>query len=152
MKKGYRWAWIMVLVLIFFGILAAHTYAQVFPGNYDPTNLFPLSYFYTNPLSFNGYGYVNSLTDPFYYIGYGYFPPIIGNLLGWYRVDPFLNPYENYLYNYFGFNTFPYTGSTYTTVFPFNTIPGTIIPYTRFNYPTYTYGSPSNYLNWVLFQ
>lgn len=147
----YR-AWLFGLILLILFVLVIQVHAQVFPGNYDPINLFPVSYFYTNPLYYRDFGYINTLTDPFYYIGYGYHPPITGNLLGWYRVDPFLDPYEDYLYNYFGRNMYPYTGSLYTTAYPFNTLPGTMIPYTRFNYPSFMYGSPYNYLNWVLSQ
>lgn len=153
MKKYYKWVLFVGLFLIFFSVSVFQAQGQVFPGNYDPTNLFPISYYYTNPLLYTDYGYVNSIIEPFYYIGYGYFPPISGNnLLGYYRVDPFLNYYNNYLYNYFGFATYPYIGSPYTTTYPFNTLPGTMLPYTRFSYPSFVYGSPSYYLNWVLLQ
>jgi hypothetical protein len=151
-KGGYIGVWLMGLVLILICFIALEAHAQVFPGNYDATYLFPVSYYYTNPLYNTDYGYINSITDPFYNIGYGFFPPITGNLLGWYRVDPFLDPYEDYLYNFFGFDTYPYVNSPYTSVFPYNTLPGTIIPYSRFSYPSYTYGFPGSYLNWVLIQ
>ncbi len=151
-KGGYKRVWLMGLVLILLCLTPIQARTQVFPGNYDPTYLLPISYFYTNPLSFTDYGYINSITDPFYNLGYGYFPPIPGNLLGLYNVNPFLTPYEDYLYNFFGNVTYPYFGSPYTTVFPFNTLPGTPIPYERFNYPSYVYGSGDFYLSWVLLQ
>jgi hypothetical protein len=153
-KRGNKKVWLMGLVLILLCLITIQAHAQVFPGNYDPTYLFPISYFYTNPLLYQDYGYINSITDPFYYLGYGYFPPIpgIGNLLGSYYVNPFLNPFEDALYNFFGKSTYPNFGSPYTTTFPFSTLPGTSIPYTRFTYPTYTYGSPDFYLSWVLLQ
>lgn len=153
MKKWeYHNVWLMCFALILFSQITVYAYAQVYPGNYDPAFLLPISYFYTNPLYYTDYGYINSISAPFYYLGYGYFPPIDGNLLGSYRVDPFLNPYIDYLYSFFDNFTYPYFGSPYTTVFPYNTLPGTMIPYERFNYPTYSYGSGTFYLNWVLLQ
>ena len=153
MNNGcFKRIWLMGLVLILVCSVGIQIHAQVYPGNYDPTYLPPVTYYYTNPLIFTDYGYFNSITDPFYNLGYGFFPPIPGNLLGSYRVDPFLTPYENYLYTFFGKQTYPYFGSPYTTVFPFSTLPGTPIPYTRFSYPTYTYGAPDFYLSWVLLQ
>jgi len=151
-KGGYKRVWLMGVVLILLCLITIQAQAQVYPGNYDPTYLLPVSYFYTNPLFYSNYGYINSITDPFYNLGYGFFPPITGNLLGSYRVNPFLSPYEGYLYNYFGYETFPYFGSSSTTVFPFNALPGTPIPYTRFSFPSYNYGSPDFYLSWVLLQ
>jgi len=151
-QGGSERVWLMGLVLVLLCLTAAAAHAQVYPGNYDPTYLLPVSYYYTNPLSFTNYGYFNSITDPFYNLGYGFFPPIPGNLLGYYYANPFLTPYQDYLYNYFGKATYPYMGSPYTTTFPFTTIPGTPIPYTRFSYPSFTYGSPDFYMSWVLLQ
>jgi hypothetical protein len=152
MKRSNKKIWLTGLVLVLLCLFAIQAHAQVFPGNYDPTFLLPISYFYTNPLYYTDYGYINSLTDPFYNLGYGYFPPIPGNLLGSYRVNPFLNSYEDYLYRFTGYATYPFFGSPYTTTFPFNTLPGTPIPYTRFSYPSYVYGSPDFYLSWTMLQ
>jgi hypothetical protein len=98
---------------------------------------FPTSYFYTNPL---------------YYSGYGYFNSINGYLLGFAPFTPFLTPDVSYLYNSYGIPTYPYFGSPYQTTFPYATLPGTPIPYARFDYPTYVYGDPSFYLAWTLLQ
>jgi len=98
---------------------------------------FPTSYFYTNPL---------------YYTGYGYFNSINGYLLGFAPFTPFLTPAVSYTYNSLGIPTYPYFGSPYQTTFPYTTLPGTPIPYARFDYPTYVYGDPSFYLAWTLLQ
>jgi hypothetical protein len=98
---------------------------------------FPSSYYYTNPL---------------YYTGYGYFNSINGYLLGYGVYTPFLNPSTALTYNTLGIPTYPYFGSPYQTTFPYTTLPGTPIPYARFDYPTYVYGDPSFYLSWVLLQ
>ena len=50
-------------------------------GSAQCQSLLPISYYYTNPLFFTDFGYINSITEPFYYIGYGYQPPIEGNYL-----------------------------------------------------------------------
>jgi len=98
---------------------------------------FPTSYFYTNPL---------------YYTDYGYFNSINGYLLGFAPFTPFLTPDLAYAYTSLGIPTFPYFGSPYQTTFPYTTLPGTPIPYARFDYPTYVYGDPSFYLAWTLLQ
>jgi hypothetical protein len=98
---------------------------------------FPASYYYTNPL---------------YYSSYGYFNTIDGYLLGYAPFTPFLTPDVASAYNYSGIPTYPYVGSPYQTTSPYTTLPGTIIPYARFDYPSYVYGDPSFYLNWVLIQ
>jgi len=98
---------------------------------------FPTSYYYTNPL---------------YYSNYGYFNSINGYLLGYAPFTPFLTPTVASAYNLAGVPTYPYVGSPYQTTFPYTTLPGTIIPYARFDYPSYVYGSPDFYLNWVLLQ
>lgn len=97
----------------------------------------PLSYYYTNPL---------------YYPSYGYFNSIDGYLLGYLNFSPFLNPAVASSYNLAGIPTWPYFGSPYQTTFPYTVYPGTPIPYARFTYPSYVYGDPSFYLNWVLLQ
>jgi hypothetical protein len=113
----------------------------------------PISYYYTNPLFYSNYGYINSITDPFYYLGYGYQNPILGNdLLGAYTFTPFLNPYEVYLYDYFQIDTFPYLSYSQQIAFPYETLPGAIIPYTNPYIPTYTYGLIDNYLSWLTLQ
>ena len=99
--------------------------------------IFPTSYYYTNPLYFNDYGYFNTIN---------------GYLLGFAPFTPFLTPDVAYVYNSFGISTYPYFGSPYQTTFPYSTLPGTPIPYARFDYPTYSYGSPDFYLSWVLLQ
>jgi hypothetical protein len=98
---------------------------------------FPSSYYYTNPLYFTDYGYFNTIN---------------GYLLGFAPFTPFLTPDVVYAYNSFGIPTYPYFGSPYQTTFPYTTLPGTPIPYARFDYPTYSYGSPDFYLSWVLLQ
>lgn len=98
---------------------------------------FPVSYYYTNPL---------------YYSSYGYFNTIDGYLLGYAPFTPFLTPDVASVYNLAGIPTYPYVASPYQTTFPYTTLPGTIIPYARFDYPSYVYGSPDYYLNWVLIQ
>jgi len=98
---------------------------------------FPLSYYYTNPL---------------YYPSYGYFNSINGYLLGYAPFTPFLTPNVAAAYNLLSIPTYPYVASPYQTTFPYTTLPGTITPYARFDYPSYVYGSPSFYLNWVLLQ
>jgi len=98
---------------------------------------FPTSYYYTNPL---------------YYTNYGYFNTINGYLLGYLPFTPFLNPVAAASYNSVGIPTYPYVGSPYQTTFPYTTLPGTVIPYARFDYPSYVYGSPDFYLSWVLLQ
>jgi hypothetical protein len=99
--------------------------------------IYPTSYYYTNPL---------------YYPGYGYFNSINGYLLGYAPFTPFLTPNVAYTYNSYGIPTYPYFGSPYQTTFPYTTLPGTPIPYARFDYPTYAYGDPSFYLAWTLLQ
>ena len=98
---------------------------------------FPTSYYYTNPL---------------YYSNYGYFNTINGYLLGYLPFTPFATADVASVYNLAGIPTFPYFGSPYQTTFPYTTLPGTIIPYARFDYPSYVYGSPDFYLSWVLLQ
>ncbi|MBN2373524.1 hypothetical protein JXL19_07045 [bacterium] len=133
-------------IAIFFMILIIHSNPALCQFPVIP----PVSYYYTNPLYFSDYGYINSITDPFYYLGYGYKPPIEGDtLLGWNRFNPFLDAYSVYLYNFLGIPTYGYVNSPYQSVFPFRTLPGTGYPYERFVYPTYTYGSPEFYQNWV---
>jgi hypothetical protein len=99
--------------------------------------VFPTSYYYTNPLYYSGYGYFNSIDG--YLLGYGVY-------------TPFLSPSVATTYNSFGIPTYPYFGSPYQTTFPYTTLPGTPIPYARFDYPTYVYGDPSFYLGWTLLQ
>jgi hypothetical protein len=98
---------------------------------------FPSSYYYTNPLYYSGYGYFNSING--YLLGYGVY-------------TPFLTPSVASAYNSYYIPTYPYFGSPYETTFPYTTLPGTPIPYARFDYPTYTYGDPSFYLAWNLLQ
>ena len=99
--------------------------------------VFPTSYYYTNPLFYSDYGYFNTIN---------------GYLLGFAPFTPFLSPDLAYAYNTLGIPTYPYFGSPYETTFPYTTLPGTPIPYARFDYPTYTYGDPSFYLAWTYLQ
>jgi hypothetical protein len=71
-------------------------------------------------------------------------------LLGYVPFTPFLIPDISVAYNLAGIPTYPYFGSLYQTTFPYQASPGTIIPYARFDYPAYVYGSPDFYLLWVL--
>lgn len=120
--------WSMTIVLAIFIVFMTITFAQA---------QLPVSYYYTNPL---------------YYPSYGYFNSIDGYLLGYSTFSPFLAPTVASAYNLAGIATYPYFGSPYQTTFPYQTLPGTIIPYARFTYPSYVYGSPDFYLNWVLLQ
>jgi hypothetical protein len=126
---GFLKIWIIVAVMAIGLILMF--------GSVTQAQIFPTSYYYTNPL---------------YYSGYGYFNSINGYLLGYAPFTPFLTPDVAYSYNTLGIPTYPYFGSPYQTTFPYTTLPGTPIPYARFDYPTYAYGSPDFYLSWVLLQ
>lgn len=87
-----------------------------------------------------------------YYTNYGYFNSIDGYLLGYIPFTPFLNQNVSAAYNIAGIPTYSYLGSPYQTTFPYQTVPGSINPYTRFTYPAYIYGIPDFYLNWILLQ
>jgi hypothetical protein len=132
--------WILIAVLaiglvLLFGPTAQ---SQILPTSYYyQSQILPTSYYYTNPLYYSGYGYFNSING--YLLGYGVY-------------TPFLAPSVATAYNSFGIPTYPYFGSPYQTTFPYTTLPGTPIPYARFDYPTYTYGDPSFYLSWTLLQ
>jgi hypothetical protein len=121
--------WVIAAVLVFGVLLLFGPMAQA--------QVFPTSYYFTNPL---------------YYSGYGYFNSIDGYLLGYGTYTPFLSPTVATAYNSLGIPTYPYFGSPYQTTFPYTTLPGTPIPYARFDYPTYVYGDPSFYLAWTLLQ
>ena len=121
--------WVIAAVLVIGLVLVFGPMAQA--------QIFPTSYYYTNPL---------------YYSGYGYFNSINGYLLGFAPFTPFLAPTVAATYNTLGIPTYPYFGSPYQTTFPYTTLPGTPIPYARFDYPTYVYGDPSFYLAWTLLQ
>jgi hypothetical protein len=121
--------WVIAFVLVFGVLLLFNPMAQA--------QVFPTSYYYTNPLYYSGYGYFNSIDG--YLLGYGVY-------------TPFLSPSVATAYNSYGIPTYPYFGSPYQTTFPYTTLPGTPIPYARFDYPTYVYGDPSFYLGWTLLQ
>jgi len=121
--------WVIGVVLAIGIMLLAGPAAQA--------QIFPTSYYYTNPL---------------FYTGFGYFNTINGYLLGFAPFTPFLAPDVSLAYNSLGITTYPYFGSPYQTTFPYTTLPGTPIPYARFDYPTYAYGDPSFYLAWTLLQ
>ena len=121
--------WVIVAIFAIGGVFLA--------GPMVHAQVFPTSYFYTNPLFYTGYGYFNSIN---------------GYLLGFAPFTPFLTPDFALTYNPLGIPTYPYFGSPYQTTFPYTTLPGTPIPYARFDYPTYVYGSPDFYLSWVLLQ
>lgn len=78
-------------------------------------------------------------------LGYSY-------LLGYYTYTPFLSQINTELYNLLGIPAYPYLGSQYHTTYPYATLSSAIIPYSRFDYPVYIYGSPNFYFNWVLLQ
>lgn len=120
--------WVIALALAIGVVLMAGPVVQA---------QFPISFNYTNPL---------------FYPDYGYFNTINGYLLGYAPFTPFLGPTAAAAYNLAGIPTFPYVSNPYQTTFPYTTLPGTIIPYARFDYPSYVYGSPDFYLNWVLIQ
>jgi len=120
--------WVFTVALIIGVVLMTGPIAQA---------QLPISYYYTNPL---------------YYPSYGYFNSIDGYLLGYLNFSPFLNPAVATQYNLASIPTWPYFGSPYQTTFPYQVYPGTPIPYARFSYPSYVYGDPSFYLNWVLLQ
>jgi len=127
------------------------SYEPAFCQFYDLTP--PISYYYTNPLFFTDFGYINSIIEPFYYLGYGYKPPIEGNtLLAWNRYTPFHDAYSAYLFNFLEIPTYAFFGSPYQMPFPYQTLPGTEYPYARFQYPTYSYGAVSAYQGWLLIQ
>jgi hypothetical protein len=127
---NYRFlkVWVFAVVLAIGVVLCFGPIAQA---------QFPTSYYYTSPS---------------YYSDYGYFNSINGYLLGFAPFTPFLTPDVASVYAYSGIPTFPYFGSPYQTTFPYTTLPGTPIPYARFDHPTYSYGDPSFYLAWTLLQ
>lgn len=86
------------------------------------------------------------------YADYCYSNTINGYLLGYAPFTPFLIPDASVAYNLAGIPTYPYFGSPYKITFPYQALSGTMIPYARFDYPAYVYGSPDFYLNWVLLQ
>ena len=122
-------AWVLTMVCVI-GIV-------ILSGPVSYAQVFPTSYYYTNPLFYTDYGYFNSING--YLLGYGMF-------------SPFLTADVALAYNSLGIPTYPYFGSPYQTTFPYTTLPGTPIPYARFDYPSYVYGSPDYYLSWVLLQ
>lgn len=89
---------------------------------------------------------------PSFYTEYGYFNSINGYLLGFAPFTPFLTHDVSAHYDLAGIPTYPYTGSPYLATFPYQTLPETIMPYARFDYPSYVYGPADFYLNWVLMQ
>ena len=131
-KLRFLKVWVIMLVCVIGIIFMTGLTAQA-----QWVGGFPTSYYYTNPLYFTDYGYFNTIN---------------GFLLGFAPFTPFLTPDVVYAYNSFGIPTYPYFGSPYQTTFPYTTLPGTPIPYARFDYPTYLYGSPDLYLAWNLLQ
>jgi hypothetical protein len=121
--------WVIAAVLAIGVVLIFGPMAQA--------QVFPTSYYYTNPLAYSSYGYFNSIN---------------GYLLGYAPFTPFLTPTTATAYGTLGIPTYPYFGSPYTTTFPYTTLPGTPIPYASFDYPSYVYGSPDFYLGWNLLQ
>jgi len=128
-----RFRYIKILIIV----LALVTGIFFMTGARAQTQYLPVTYYYTNPL---------------YYSNYGYFNSINGYLLGYMGFSPFLNPAVSSLYSLAGKTTYPYFGSPYQSTFPYTTLSGTPVPYSRFSYPSYVYGDPSFYLNWTLFQ
>ena len=94
--------------------------------------------------------YLDSLCPDNYNL---YFNSIgLNSLLGCSTYSPFLTKINSGLYNLLGIPTYPNLGLQYENTFPYTTLSSTIIPYTRFDYPSYVYGSPDFYLIWVLLQ
>ena len=127
-KVSFLKVWVIVIAMAIGIVLISGPMVQA---------QFPVSYYYTNPLFYNDYGYFNTID---------------GYLLGYLPFSPYLGPSTYAIYNLAGIPTYPYITSPYQTTFPYTTLPGTVIPYERFDYPTYTYGSPDFYLSWTLLQ
>jgi len=127
LHKITQLGFVLLSIFLIAFILSTSTFAQ----------LYPISYYYTNPL---------------YYSTYGYFNTINSSLLGTAAFSPFLTPTLTSTYSLAGIPTYPYVASPYQTTFPYTTLPGTISPYTSFTYPSLTFASPALYLDWVLLQ
>ena len=92
--------------------------------------------------------YLNSL-DPGFDL---YFNRIDGRLLGYMPFSPFLDPDISILYGLLHIPAYPFFGSPYRHTFPYTTLGRTAVPYARFDYPAYGYGSPDFYADWILLQ
>ncbi|MGA1845014.1 MAG: hypothetical protein ACMUIS_10680 [bacterium] len=80
-----------------------------------------------------------------------YFNSIDGPLLGYGTSSPFLSPDRALLYTLLKIPTYQFPGSRDHTTFPYTPRPASI-PYGRFDYPTYQYGSPGCYFHWMFVQ
>lgn len=104
--------------------------------NFSALSQLPISYYYTQPLLYPAYPYLNTI-DPY--------------LLGYTTPSIFLDPATTALYDAAGFTTYPYPYqflNQYTTVIPYATL-DPLSPYALPAYPTYLYGDPSWYATWV---
>ncbi|MGA1841857.1 MAG: hypothetical protein ACMUIU_14645 [bacterium] len=140
-----------VFVVFFFLIVMALISSPIANSQYCPF----LDYYFYHLLSSGEYPasllWIHAFQICSYYFDpYGFFNPIDQNLLGHLHYSPFLTYTESALYP--SGTTFPYFGSQYMTTFPYTTLPKAMVPYTRFDYPAYVYGSPDFYLSWVLLQ
>ncbi|MGA1825775.1 MAG: hypothetical protein ACMUIP_14055 [bacterium] len=88
--------------------------------------------------------------SPYYF--YPYYNSINGYLLGFSTFSPFLPPDIASKYAIADIPTYPYPSSPYEITFPSATLPDSFFPYAQPAYPTYVYGTPDIYLNWVLLQ
>ncbi len=151
-RFSYFWAILKshgyLLIVLFLSLILVAIPGTAYCQSFGST--MPISYYYTDPLFFSDYGYINSIIEPFYYLGYGYKPPIEGNtLLAWNRYTPFNSAYSAYLLNFIDIPTYTHFGSLYQTTFPYSTLPGAGYPYERFQYPAYSYGSVGAYQLWL---
>lgn len=114
--------------------------AVLFIGVNANAQWLPTSYYYTNPLYYSSYGYLNSISGT-------------TGLLGFAPFSPFYDP--AYITSLASLTTpiiipsYGYPLSPYVTPFPYLTLPGTVAPYVSFTYPSYTYGDPTYYSTWA---
>ena len=92
--------------------------------------------------------YLNSL-DPHFD---PYFNRINGRLLGYMTYTPFLDSDRSVVFGMLNIPSYPFFGSHYRNTFPYTTLSRTVVPYARFDYPAYGYGSPDFYVDWILLQ
>ena len=81
-----------------------------------------------------------------------YFNSINNPLLGYMSFTPFLSPQTSMVYGLARIPTYQFFGSPYRNTFPYITPGRTGLPYARFDYPTYVYGSTDFYVDWISLQ
>lgn len=142
------------MIAVILGISCILLFGKIALANESYLCMIPLWY-WLSMSSFNMPGpmlliYLDSLCLECYNL---YFNSISLNyLLGCSPYSPFLTKVNSGLYNLLGIPTYPNSGLQYHTTFPYTTLLSTMIPYARFDYPTYVYGSPDFYLGWLLLQ